>query len=66
LIRSSRYAAWPDPLLVAGSITVQELGIVMRSLGQQPTEAELLDMINEVDADGTALLSLVIFAPISH
>jgi calmodulin len=52
--------------LVAGSITVQELGIVMRSLGQQPTEAELLDMINEVDADGTALLSLVIFAPISH
>ena len=35
-----------------GCITVQELGIVMRSLGQQPTEAELLEMINEVDADG--------------
>jgi hypothetical protein len=27
----------------------------MRSLGQQPTEAELLDMINEVDADGAAV-----------
>lgn len=35
----------------AGQITTKELGTVMRSLGQNPSESELQDMINEVDAD---------------
>ncbi|KAM9294542.1 calmodulin-alpha-like [Gastrophryne carolinensis] len=35
-----------------GTITTKELGPVMRSLGQNPTEAELQDMINKVNADG--------------
>ena len=37
---------------VQNMITSKELGVVMRSLGQNPTEAELQEMIKEVDANG--------------
>ena len=35
---------------------IQELSTVMRSLGQNPTDAEVQDMINEVDVDGSGAM----------
>ncbi|XP_050539789.1 calmodulin-beta-like [Daktulosphaira vitifoliae] len=35
-----------------GKITEAELGVVMRSLGQRPTQSDLRGMVNEVDQDG--------------
>lgn len=40
----------------SGTISLKELGMVMRSLGQNPTEQELQDISNEVDIDGNGLM----------
>uniref|UniRef100_A0A336KJR2 CSON004991 protein n=1 Tax=Culicoides sonorensis TaxID=179676 RepID=A0A336KJR2_CULSO len=39
-----------------GTISVTELGVVMRSLGQRPTETELRDMVNEWDENGNGTI----------
>ena len=35
-----------------GTMTSKELGVVMRSFGQNPSEKELKEMVAEVDVDG--------------
>ncbi|XP_034115761.1 calmodulin-related protein 97A [Drosophila sulfurigaster albostrigata] len=35
-----------------GMISTRELGNLMKSLGQNPTEAELRDLVNEIDLNG--------------
>ncbi|KAK6199509.1 calmodulin-like protein 12-like protein [Scheffersomyces amazonensis] len=40
-----------------GKITAQELGTVMRSLGQNPSEMELSDMINEICIDNSGSIT---------
>jgi len=41
-----------------GTITTEELGTVMRRLGERPTQKELLDMVAEVDQDESGSIEL--------
>lgn len=47
--------------ICAGCITIQELATVIKSLDQNPSEEELHDMINEVDADGNGTIEFAEF-----
>ena len=44
-----------------GFIDSKELAICMRSLGQSPTQAEILDMASEIDADGDGMIDFYEF-----
>ncbi len=52
----------------SGSISAKELGVVMRSLNQNPTEAELRDMISDADKDrnGTVEFNEFLKVKLSH
>jgi hypothetical protein len=43
-----------QPVCPTGTIPTSALGAVLRSLGQNPTDGELVDVINEIDCDGIA------------
>jgi len=49
-----------------GQITTKELGTVMRSLGQSPTDSELQDMISEVDTDRNGTIEFDEFLILMH
>lgn len=40
----------------SGTIDQKELTAVLRSMGQNPTDSQVHDMINEVDVDGSGLI----------
>mmetsp|Transcript_14090 Transcript_14090/g.23307 ORF Transcript_14090/g.23307 Transcript_14090/m.23307 type:complete len:152 (-) Transcript_14090:485-940(-) len=44
-----------------GAITLKELGTVMRSLGQTPTERDLKEMCDELQADGHTVIDFAEF-----
>lgn len=43
-------------------MTSRELGTIMRRLGHNPTEAEILEMIKDIDKDGSGNISFNEFA----
>jgi len=39
-----------------GSVNTKEVGQILKSLGKNPTEGELVELVNYVDQDGTGML----------
>ena len=47
---------WDTNLSHEGCISLEELAAVTRSLGLEPTDQELSDMMREVDTDGNGII----------
>ena len=54
LVRMQAFAVFDNDS--SGTITSSEVGVVMRALGQSPTEAELESMIKEIDSSNDGVL----------
>ena len=54
---------WLNDLFV-GFIASKDLGTLMRSLGQNPTEGEVQDMINDADPMGKGTIEFGAFLPL--
>lgn len=50
-------ANWKQDTDKGGNISVEEFGRVMKSSGQNPTEAELAQIIKDVDIDGDGTIN---------
>jgi hypothetical protein len=46
--------------------SAQELGVVLRSMGQNPTDLELKEMISEMDGDGSGTVDFEVGFPAFH
>ncbi len=50
---------------LSGNITIEEFGRVMKASGQNPTDAELAQIIKEVDLDGDGTINFDGISPIN-
>ena len=48
------------------SITFEELGVVLRSMGHNPSEKELIEMIGEMDEDDSGTVDFEVFQHINQ
>ena len=46
-----------------GVVPIKKIGLLMKKLGENPSQEEIQDMVNEVDKDGTGFIRIFYFIP---
>ena len=41
-----------------GVVPIKKIGLLMKKLGENPSQEEIQDMVNEVDKDGTGFIRI--------